>query len=325
MARRKNELNKREVKEIREESFVTSVSFKDAFKLFIEDCEVKNLRSHTIRYYTNELRAFYKTLREYQLTTDITEFSKSDLKEYIKIQKDASHKITSINTRLRAIRAFFNFLVREGYIEKEYNPVANLKLLRDREKVVQTYTNSEIKELFKVPNQSTFTGMRDLTIMMLFLETGARANELINIKVSDIDFSNNRILLTNTKGYKQRFVPIQKNMQKQLQKYLNLRGQLHHDYLWINIDNEPLAKHTLMINVSNYGKEIGIRATCHKFRHTFGRIAAENGASIFEIQAILGHSSLEMVKHYVNLFSNDVIKKHESFSPIEKLKGGNSK
>lgn len=76
----------------------------------------------------------------------------------------------------------------------------------------------------------------------------------------------------------------------------------------------------MQIRVSQYGKKIDVRATCHKFRHTFGRISAENQASIFELQQILGHSSLEMVKHYVNLFSDDVIKRHKEFSPIENIR-----
>ncbi|MGE7924500.1 site-specific integrase [Viridibacillus arvi] len=110
MARRKNELNEKEVKSLQQESYIPTISFRDAFNLFIEDCEIKNLRTHTIQYYTNELRAFYKALKEHQITTDMAEFSYDDLKRYIKIQKDAGHKITSINTRLRALRAFFNFL-----------------------------------------------------------------------------------------------------------------------------------------------------------------------------------------------------------------------
>ncbi|MDM5357055.1 MULTISPECIES: site-specific integrase [Peribacillus] len=71
--------------------------------------------------------------------------------------------------------------------------------------------------------------------------------------------------------------------------------------------------------ISRYGKAINIQATCHKFRHTFARLSVEASAGIFELQAILGHTSMEMVKHYVNLFSDDVIRKHKEFSPIENI------
>lgn len=322
MTRRNNQLSDSQLQRFQYD-FTPQLPFKDCLEWFLTDCEVRNLRSHTIQYYTNELRAFYKLIRELRLPVDMKVFNYEHIKALISHMQNSQLKVTTINTRLRAIRAFFNFLEREGHITTDENPATKLKLLKDRKKVVETYSNKEISQLFRQPDLRTFTGIRDLTIMMLFLETGIRVNELAHVQEQNIDFEHNRLLITNTKNYKQRFVPIQTEMQKQLKKYLALRGHIEgHSYLFVNVDNEPLTKHTIQIMVSNYGKEIGIRATCHKFRHTFGRICAENGASIFELQAILGHSSLEMVKHYVNLFSNDVIKKHEKFSPIEKLSRG---
>lgn len=320
MARRNNEIIDIEVEPF-EVEYIPPLPFKDCFEKFILDCQIRNLRSHTIQYYTNEMRCFYKYLRELDISLDMKKFTNADLKEITLHMLSTDLKVTSINTRLRAIRSFFNFLVREGEIERENNPVADIKLLKDRVKVVDTYTNKEIYKLFKQPNLKLFTGIRDLTVMMLFLETGVRVNEMTYIKKEHLQFEHNRILITNTKGYKQRFVPMQEDMQKQLKTYLHVRGAIEdHTYLFVSIDDTPMTKHAIQVMVSKYGKQVGIRATCHKFRHTFGRICAENGASIFELQAILGHSSLEMVKHYVNLFSNDVIKKHENFSPISGLK-----
>jgi site-specific recombinase XerD len=226
-------------------------------------------------------------------------------------------RTVTINTRLRALRAFFNFLEREKIISKKQNPFHEIKLLKDRKKAVPTFTKVEIHILFKQPNLRTFTGVRDLTIMMLLLETGIRASECVGIRLSDIDFRRSRILIQNTKGYRQRYVPIQKQMKEQLQKYLSIRGVLDHDYLFVSVDDTPLTKRQMQAQIESYGKKCGIHATCHKFRHTFARLSVEAGAGIFELQAILGHSSMEMVKHYVNLFSDDVVEKHKTFSPIE--------
>jgi integrase/recombinase XerD len=55
-------------------------------------------------------------------------------------------------------------------------------------------------------------------------------------------------------------------------------------------------------------------------RHTFAKLAVKNGAGIFELQQILGHTSMEMVRVYVNLFSDDVVEKHRSFSPLNQIK-----
>lgn len=321
MARRNNNLSPDEIFEMHA-NYIQSdaIDFQIALDKFLEDCEIRNCRSQTIQYYKNELSVFYKILREQEIEVNIYKMTPEIIKRNVILyMKEQNCKTVSINTRLRAIRAFFNFLEREKIISKKQNPFHEIKLLKDRKKAVPTFTKEEIHILFKQPNLRTFTGVRDLTIMMLLLETGIRASECVGIRLSDIDFQRSRILIQNTKGYRQRYVPIQKQMKEQLRKYINIRGALDHDYLFVSVDDRPLTKRQMQNQIETYGKKCGIHATCHKFRHTFARLSVEAGAGIFELQAVLGHSSMEMVKHYVNLFSDDVVEKHKSFSPIENL------
>lgn len=137
MARRNNEITDIEVEPF-EVEYIPPLPFKDCFEKFILDCQIRNLRSHTIQYYTNEMRCFYKYLRELDISLDMKKFTNADLKEITLHMLSTDLKVTSINTRLRAIRSFFNFLVREGEIERENNPVVDIKLLKDRVKVVDT-------------------------------------------------------------------------------------------------------------------------------------------------------------------------------------------
>jgi integrase/recombinase XerD len=224
-------------------------------------------------------------------------------------------KIVTINTRLRAVRSFFNFLHDNKHIKN--NPMDSVKLLKDRRQVVETFSRDELRKLLKQPDLHTFTGVRNLTIMLLFLETGVRANELINIHVSDIQ--ENSVRIRSSKTYLERLVPIQRKMKEQLNKWLSIRGQCDHDFLFVNIDSEPLAKRTVQQCVSQCGDKIGINAKCHKFCHTFARMCVENGANVFELQRIMGHTTLEMTKQYVNLFSKEIIENHKNFSPLKNL------
>lgn len=98
--------------------------------------------------------------------------------------KEQSLKTVTINTRLRAIRAYFNFLYKQKYIRK--NPVENIKLLKDRKNLVQTFSTEQLEHLLKQPDLRTFTGLRDYTLMLLLLETGIRVNELVGIDLSDV-------------------------------------------------------------------------------------------------------------------------------------------
>ncbi|WP_238981099.1 tyrosine-type recombinase/integrase [Geobacillus sp. YHL] len=222
MARRNNNLSPDEIFEMHANSIQSdAIDFQIALEKFLEDCEIRNCRPQTIQYYRNELSVFYKILREQEIEVNVYRVTPEIIKQnvilYMKNQKKC--KTVTINTRLRALRAFFNFLEREKIISKKQNPFHEIKLLKDRKKAVPTFTKEEIHILFKQPNLRTFTGVRDLTIMMLLLETGIRASECVGIRLSDIDFQRSRILIQNTKGYRQRYVSIQKQMKEQLKKY----------------------------------------------------------------------------------------------------------
>ncbi len=321
--RRTNQLSSKDIDMIMDNVRRVEINFQEALNLFLEDCEIRNLRSHTIKYYQNELSTFYKILKEQKvdpapyLIKD--EHIKRNVILYLKDQKGL--KIVSINTKLRAIRSFFNFLHREGYITT--NPVKNLKLMKDRKNVVVTFSNEQLAELFKQPDLRTFTGLRDYTIMSLLLETGIRANECVGISLGDINYNENTVLIRNAKGYKERLVPIQSTMKSLFKKYLSIRGTVETDALFITIDGTPLTKRQLQNRITKYGELAqiqNVRCSCHTFRHTFAKLSVKAGADIFTLQSILGHTSMEMVRVYVNLFSEDIIEKHRDFSPLKNIK-----
>lgn len=322
MGRRSNELTPQELSLLENSKTNNDIDFKTALSLFLDDCEIRNLREHTIQYYKNELSQYYKLLREQDIDTSPLNITKEILKQNIILymKNNKKNQVVTINTRLRAIRAFFNFLYREKYIKE--NPASDLKLLKDRKKVVETFTVEQLNSLFKQPNLRTFVGVRDYTFMLLLLETGIRVSELEGICLSDIHWSDSTVLIRNTKGYKQRLVPFQSKMKKQLEKYIQIRGVVETDALFVTLDGERMSKRQFQSRVSKYGKEAGIkgvRCSCHTFRHTFAKMAVKQGAGIFELQQILGHTSMEMVKVYVNLFSEDVKEKHKTFSPLRNI------
>ena len=319
MARRSNELSVEELTEInrKEKSYVSD--WNEAVRIFLKDCELRNLREHTVRYYRNELNTVQKHLQEQNVSGDPSSMTEEHIKRYIiGYMRREGLKISSINSRLRAVRAMFNFLYSQNYIGS--NPVKGLKLLKDRRQIIATFSRQQVKQLLSQPNLRTFTGIRDYTMMLLLLETGIRANEFVSLNLTDVKIEESVIHVRNAKGNQERIVPITSIMKKQLKKYSSIRGYVETDALFITLDNNRLSKRQLQNIISKYGKAAGIkdvRCSPHTFRHTFARMAVENGAGTFELQAILGHSSLEIVKVYVNLFSDDVKAKHKTFSPLK--------
>lgn len=319
MARRSNNLNPREINVVAADISPDSFDFDDILKLFLQNASMRNLRPHTIKYYSNELLAFRKALETLEIDPTPANIKSEHIDEFITYMKDVKEsKVGSINTRLRAVRAFFNFAHKYDYIST--NPAKTLQLLRTRRKVVETFSRDQLHKLLKAPDLRTFTGVRDYTIMLLLLETGIRANELVGITIDDIRWEDSMILVRNTKGHRERLVPFQAKMKAQLKKYLKIRGTCETDALFVTIDSTPISKRQLQNRITYYGQEAkikNVRCSCHTFRHTFAKLCVKQGAGIFELQQILGHTSMEMVRVYVNLYSDDVKDKHKDFSPLK--------
>ena len=193
----------------------------------------------------------------------------------------------------------------------------NIKLLKDRKRIIPTFSKEQLNKLFHQPNLRTFTGVRDYTIMMLMLETGIRINELVGLSVKDIRWEDSLLVIRNAKSYRERQVPIQKDMKSQLKKYIAIRGYVESNALFVTVDGTRLTRRGIQQRISIYGNMAQIkdvRCSPHTFRHTFAKLSVQQGANIFELQAILGHTNMEIVKTYVNLFGNDVRERHKEFS-----------
>jgi len=292
-----------------------------AINAFLRDCKIRNLSEHTITYYRNELRAFRNILEKQSIDTAPARITEKIIRENVILyMMDEGRKETAINARLRALRAFFNFLEREAILP--HNPMEGVRLVRQKRAAIQTFSREQLRAILSVPDQRTFTGLRDYTAMLLMVETGLRVKELLNIRLDDIDFNDNTIRVRAPKSYQERIVPFQTVVKRALRKYIAVRGSLDTDILFVNLNNEPLGVKGLQAAIAKYGRIAGIkgvRCSPHTFRHTFAKMAVQNGANIFELQKILGHASLEMVRVYVNLFSSDVVSAHKRFSPVEKL------
>ncbi|MBA4542064.1 tyrosine-type recombinase/integrase [Thermoactinomyces daqus] len=295
--------------------------FNAALDAFIRDCRIRNLSEHTIRFYRNELNTLRQILEKQGEDTNPQKITSRIIKENVILyMMDEGRKETSINARLRAARAFFNFLERERLIV--INPMEDVALVRQKRSVIQTFTPQQIKALLAQPNQLTFTGLRDYTMLMLLFETGVRVKELVNIRVDDVKFDEGMIRIRDPKGTNERLVPFQSVMSKQLRKYMNVRGSLKTDYLFVTVDNTAISIRVFQERMKEYGRLAritNVRCSPHTARHTFAKLSVLNGCDVFTLQKILGHTSLEMTKRYVEMFATDVSKSHRKFSPVERL------
>jgi integrase/recombinase XerC/integrase/recombinase XerD len=126
------------------------------------------------------------------------------------------------------------------------------------------------------------------------------------------------------KGKKERIVPIGSNAQRALQRYLfryrSNPALPQTDNVFLSIHGEPLTENSMKLTFTRLAKRSGVqRLHAHLCRHTFATRFLINGGDVFTLQQILGHSTLEMVRHYVNLASNHIAIQHQRFSPLDRL------
>jgi integrase/recombinase XerD len=162
---------------------------------------------------------------------------------------------------------------------------------------------------------------RRLHLLMLFLlDTGARISEALNLRVSDVDLDNLLVTLDG-KGRKQRVVPFSFELRKAMFRYVR-DYQRKSDSLLLASRNETLLGRRVMLrDVKHLCKRLGFDPpgrTLHAFRHTFAVIYLRRGESVFHLQKMLGHSTLEMTRRYANLVTADLQAVHERVSLLSR-------
>lgn len=295
--------------------------FQTLLQLFISECRAKNLSRRTVQFYEENLLRMQKTFESQNIELDVTTLTNRDIKhQYVGHMLAKGLASNTVNGRIKSGKAFFKYLFEEGHISN--NLADELKLVKAEKKMIQTFTKEQVLALLNQPNRHTFTGFRDYTMMMVMLETGMRIGELLNLKVGDLFLKEMEIRIIKGKGGKARRVPIQKTCVKILTQYLDERGDADTDWLFVNVEGTALHMRTIQENIQEYGKFAGIsgvRVSPHTFRHTMAKFYILNGGDVFTLQQILGHSTLDMVRYYVELFSKDIRDQHQKYSPVENM------
>ena len=289
----------------------------------------------TITWYSSNLNRFAQFLNEHNLSESIAEIGKEEARKFIthlqtnvvrwesnpSILDDKHLSAYSVQGYVRTIKAFWSWLLNEEYIT--HNPMAGLKLPRVPRKVINTFSHDQIQKLLGVIDRKQPTGFRNYTMILLLLDTGIRLSELIGLQINDIDFLQSCILVKG-KGNKERVVPFGGQVRRTLRRYImHFRAEPDSpriNEVFLSKDGLPLRSRAVQSMLKRLGKKaklsvIGVNP--HRFRHTFAREFLMNGGDIFSLQKILGHSSLEVVKMYVNLMTNDILDQHRKFSPVD--------
>ena len=291
------------------------ITLDEGFKQFINYCRVRNLREDTIKHYEGTMRSIYKFIEPKTLIKDINEGTVDSFTLYL--QNELEVKDVTINTYLRGLRTVLYYFMRMGYMEE-----FKIATYRFDKTIIETYTDEELKILLKKPNMNkcSFVEFRSWVLCTFLLGTGCRVNSLVNIKNKDIDFANAVVYLNVTKNRKPLIVPLSKSLVDILQTYMKIRGGELEDYLFCTEYGKQMERQTVNLSINYYNHKRGITKTgVHRFRHTFAKNWILNGGDVFKLQKILGHSSMTIVRNYVEMFTEDLKQNFDEINPLEQL------
>ena len=289
------------------------LSVADGYEKFMRVKRMKNLVPDTIRFYEQNYRFFAEFFDVTQPCASITKDTFLEYAEHIQALHDV--QTSTINTYLRAVRAFFYFFMEEGYTQP-----FKVKMLKEQQKIKETYTEQELAKLFKKPNMRTcdFGEYRCWVMVNYLLGTGNRIRTAVNVKIGHLDFENGLIFLAETKNKRQQIIPMAQSLSQILQEYLTIRKGEPDDYLFCSIHGTPLTRDGASTTIYKFNHRRGVeRTSVHLFRHTFAKMWILRGGDPFELQSILGHSDQSMVKRYVNIYGKDLKPNFAKYNPLD--------
>ncbi|PLX14370.1 MAG: site-specific tyrosine recombinase XerD [Marinilabiliales bacterium] len=293
-------------------------TYRNGFKTYLQ--LERNLSPNTIEAYLHDLELLNSFLEEKDIKKTLKTIDLDDLKSFIGFINEMEFGAYSQARIISGLKAFYKYLLLEKEIEN--NPTQFLEAPRLGRKLPDILSIEEIENIIKSIDLSTAEGQRNRAIIELLYGSGLRVSELVNLKLSEIDFKNN-ILIVTGKGNKQRLVPLGEIAKKQIHLYVdNYRNILnikkgHDDILFLNRRGSKLSRQMIFIMIKKFCEIAGIHKDIspHTFRHSFATHLVQGGADLRVVQQLLGHSSIITTEIYTHLNTDDLRKAILDFHP----------
>lgn len=255
----------------------------------------KNYSAHTVLNYRLDLGDFIKFLGD----TQIENVDYLLLRKYLALLKEKKLKARSMARHLSALRSFFKFLTREGFLK--FNPILSVASPKLDKHLPQFLTEEEITRLIESSVAKDEMGLRDRAILETFYSTGMRISELVGLNLEDLDFIGGVVKLKG-KGKKERIAPIGDQAIFSLRAYLGKRKK-QSNTVFLNKRGTRITDRGVRNIVGKYLRLSGAKqgVSAHTLRHSFATHLLNRGADLRTVQELLGHANLATTQIYTHL------------------------
>ncbi|WP_411893767.1 tyrosine-type recombinase/integrase [Winogradskyella sp. A2] len=264
----------------------------------------KNYSQHTVLAYIRDIESLQEFLKEQYEIDDINVVQYGLIRQWIVQLVNNGISNRSINRKVSSLNAYYKFLQKTQVIDN--NPLKKHKALKVGKKLNLPFSQQELKEVLDnsiVVND--FESARDKLIVELFYSTGIRRIELVNIKMSDINFSQKQLKVLGKRN-KERYIPIIDSLIQSINVYLKYRNQLptivNSEALFLTIKGTKIYEMLVYRIINKYFSIASSKAKCspHVLRHSFATHLLNEGADLNAVKELLGHTSLAATQVYTH-------------------------
>ena len=298
-----------------------SSRIEDAIRDFRFHMEVeRNLSHHTMRSYLSDLEQFRCFLLERGVDRP-GDVDQMVVRSFLAILYRGKTKKATISRKVASLRAFFQFLVREGSVR--YNPAKMVQAPKIDKHLPSFLSIDEVFSLLKVTFGPGVTGLRDRAIIEFLYSVGVRVSELTGLNVGDVDFSSSLVKVRG-KGRKERILPVGGPALSALGEYLRsrtdtgMKTEVEEDIpLFLNRLGSRLTPRSVRRIIDKYVTlgGIGKKISPHALRHTFATHLMDAGADLRVIQELLGHESLSTTQKYTSVSVTRLMEVYDKSHP----------
>jgi integrase/recombinase XerD len=279
-------------------------SFLDS--LYIE----KGLSKNTVSSYKNDISSFSSWCDKEHL--DRLKITDLNLNNYISTLFSIGLKSSSINRKISSIKHFYLFLLKKKVIKN--SPADEITTPKQEKYLPTSMSEDEVESLLGSPKSSIKIERRDKAMIEILYATGMRISELVNLKLTDIDF-NRSVLKVFGKGSKERLVPYGEKAAEALRIYLEDRKTLDSKDVFLSNRGTRITRGAFWQRIKIYIKRENLKLSIspHTLRHAFATHLLNRGADLRSVQILLGHSDLSTTQIYTHIAKKrlgEILKKH---------------
>lgn len=231
------------------------------------------------------------------------------------LEEDRKCSPSTRNQRLHAINSFYKYAAQEDItVVSHFEEIQKVKKAKIKEKPVEHMSEKAVLTILQQPDTSTDMGKRDAFLMLFLYKTAARVQELVDVRIKDVQLGDSPRVILHGKGNKARVIPLRDDVARHLNSYLlkfhAQESRFSEQYLFYTVRNNSKKRMT-EANVRSIVRKYGTiaRETCnevpenvhpHLFRHSWAMSLYQNGVELTLISQWLGHAQFETTLIYAH-------------------------